>query len=250
VIRTLDLGADKMGQVPREDGEDNPFLGLRSIRLSLRNIHLFRVQLRAILRASALGNVQVMFPMISTLGELRRAKMVLADAMEDLEERGVAFDRHLPVGMMVEVPSAVVMIDQFLREVDFVSIGTNDLVQYTLAVDRSNRDVADLYQTTDPAVLRLIDATIQAARRVNVPVTVCGQMSGTPAYAMLLLGMGLRSMSVPPSAIPEIKQLCRNVSISQCEAVARRAMSMEDAHEIDKLVHEELKKVVPELAYH
>ncbi len=247
VIRTLDLGADKMGQVPRDEEEENPFLGLRSIRLSLRNMSLFRVQLRAILRASALGDVQVMFPMIATLHELRQAKMVLADAMEDLEERGIEFRRDIPVGMMVEVPSAVVRIDQFLREVDFISIGTNDLVQYTLAVDRSNRDVADLYRSTDPSVLRLIRQSIQAANEANKHVSACGQMSSHPAEAMLLLGMGLRSLSVPPSAIPEIKQMCRAVSIDYCEKIAERAMSMEHAREIETYLQEELKRCVPEL---
>ena len=149
--------------------------------------------------------------------------------------------------MMVEVPSAVVRIDQFIREVDFISIGTNDLVQYTLAVDRSNRDVADLYRATDPSVLRLIRQSIQAANEANKHVSACGQMSSHPAEAMLLLGMGLRSLSVPPSAIPEIKQMCRAVSIDQCEKIAERVMSMEHAREIETYLQEELKRCVPEL---
>ncbi len=246
IIRTFDLGADKVPHLPQPQDERNPFLGSRSIRLALRNLPMFRKQLRAILRASALGNVRIMFPLISTLLEFRKAKMVLADVTEDLEEHGVPFNAELPVGMMVEVPSAVMMIDRFVEEVDFLSIGTNDLIQYTLAVDRSNRDVVDLYNAADPAVLKLISMTIRAARRKPTPVNLCGQMSGSPVYTMLLLGMGLRQFSVTPSAIPEVKRVCRSVTIEQCEAVARRAMSMEDARGIKVFLREELKKHVRE----
>ncbi|HJT31423.1 MAG TPA: phosphoenolpyruvate--protein phosphotransferase [Pirellulales bacterium] len=246
VIRTLDLGADKLtGQ--DLDIERNPFLGLRSIRISLRNTELFRTQLRAILRASALGDVRVMFPLISTMLELRQAKMVLADVMEDLEERGLPFHRDLKVGMMVEVPSVVVMIDHFVEEVDFLSIGTNDLIQYTLAVDRSNKDVAALYTASDPAILKLIELSVQAAGRRGIPVNLCGQMSGNPLYTMLLLGLGLRQMSVPPSAIPEIKKICRSVTIAQCEEVAARARRLEHARDVKRYLKEELKQVLPEL---
>jgi phosphotransferase system enzyme I (PtsI) len=209
---------------------------------------MFRTQLRAILRASALGDVRVMFPLISTVQELRQAKMVLADVAEDLEEEGLAFDPDIPVGMMVEVPAAVAMLDRFLEDVDFVSIGTNDLIQYTLAVDRSNKEVADLYNASDPAVLRLIDMTVRSARQRDVPASLCGQMSGSPMYTMLLLGLGLRALSVAPSAIPEIKSLCRTVTMAQCEQVTQRAMNMEDAHETTRLLREELRKVAPELA--
>jgi phosphotransferase system enzyme I (PtsI) len=207
---------------------------------------MFRRQLRAILRASVLGNVRIMFPLISTLLEFRKAKMVLADVMEDLEERGVPFRANLPVGMMVEVPSAVMMIDQFADEVDFLSIGTNDLIQYTLAVDRSNKDVVGLYNAADPAVLKLILRTIQAGARKPIPVNLCGQMSGSPLYTMLLLGLGLRQFSVTWRAIPEIKKVCRSVTIEQCEAVARHAMSMEHAREIKAYLRKELNKCVPE----
>jgi phosphotransferase system enzyme I (PtsI) len=225
----------------------NPFLGLRSIRLSLKNLPLFRTQLRAILRASVLGDVRVMFPLIATLVELRQAKMVLADVVEDLEEEGIPYKRDLPVGMMVEVPAAVMMLDHFAAEVDFLSIGTNDLIQYTLAVDRSNKDVAPLYNAADPAVLKLIQIAVSAAERTSVPVNVCGQMSGNPVYTMLLLGLGLRRLSVTPIAIPEIKKMCRSVSIPQCQAVAARAMEMENGRDIKSYLREELKKVSPEL---
>lgn len=247
VIRTLDLGADKMGLVQLGEAEHNPFLGLRSIRLSLRNLTLFRTQLRALLRASAAGNVRVMFPLVTTLHELRSAKMLLADVMEDLEEQKIPFNREIPVGIMVETPATVVMLDRFLREVDFISIGTNDLIQYALAVDRSNKEVADLYQASDPAVLRLINLTVQAATKASVPASLCGQMSGSAHYTMLLLGLGLRSLSVPPSAISEVKRVVRSVSIPQCEAVSRRALTMDSAREVDKFLQEEVRKILPDL---
>lgn len=247
-IRTFDLGADKVPHLPAPEDERNPFLGLRSIRLALRNLPLFRTQLRAVLRASALGNVRVMFPLVSTLMELRQAKMVLADVMEDLEERGIEFNRDMSIGMMVEVPAAVMMIDRFVEEVDFLSIGTNDLIQYTLAVDRSNKDVVGLYNAADPSVLKLIAITIEAADRHSVPVNLCGQMSGNPIYTMLLLGLGLRRFSVTPSAIPEIKNVCRHVTSEQCRAVAARALAMENARDIKSYLREELKKRVPEQA--
>ncbi|NLX96423.1 MAG: phosphoenolpyruvate--protein phosphotransferase [Rhodopirellula sp.] len=246
-IRTFDLGADKVPHLPTPEDERNPFLGLRSIRLALRNVPMFRTQLRAILRASALGQVRVMFPLVSTILEFRQAKMVLADVIEDLEEHGVEYDHELQVGMMVEVPSAVMMIDHFVEEADFLSIGTNDLVQYTLAVDRSNKDVVGLYNSADPAVLKLISMTVQAAKRKGVPLSLCGQMSGNPIYTMLLVGMGLRQLSVTPSAIPEIKKVCRSVSIEECEAIANRALSMENARDIKNFLRKELKKHVPEL---
>jgi len=242
-IRTFDLGADKVPQLTQTDDERNPFLGLRSIRLALRNLPMFRTQLRAALRASAEGNLQIMFPLVSTLLELRQAKMVLADVMEDLEESGEPFNRDLPIGMMVEVPAAVMMIDQFIDEVDFLSIGTNDLIQYTLAVDRSNKDVVNLYNAADPAVLKLIQRAIEAADARGVPINLCGQMSGNTTYTMLLLGLGLRRFSVAPSAIPEIKNVCRSVSIGQCEAVAQRVLTMENARDIKAFLKEELKKV-------
>ncbi|MBN1908685.1 MAG: phosphoenolpyruvate--protein phosphotransferase [Pirellulales bacterium] len=246
-IRTFDLGADKVSHLPDPEDERNPFLGLRSIRLALRNLPMFRNQLRAILRASVLGNVQVMFPLISTVLELRHAKMVLSDVMEDLDERGIEFNRDLPIGMMVEVPAAVMMIDHFVNEVDFLSIGTNDLIQYALAVDRANSDVVSLYNASDPAVLKLIAATIEAGNKKGIPVSLCGQMSGNTVYTMLLLGLGLRHFSVTPSAILEIKRVCRSVTIPQCEEVAQRALTMENARDVKSFLRGEVRKHVPEL---
>ncbi|MEX0939316.1 MAG: phosphoenolpyruvate--protein phosphotransferase [Pirellulales bacterium] len=247
VIRTLDLGADKLPGASTSEDERNPFLGLRSIRLSLRNLPLFRTQLRAILRASAEGSVRILFPLVTTVMELRQAKMVLADVMEDLHESGVPFNRDVPVGMMVEVPAAVMMMDRFADEVSFFSLGTNDLIQYTLAVDRNNKEVAGLYNAVDPAVLRLIQMAIDTAGQRGIPINLCGQMSGSASYTMLLLGMGLRSFSVAPGAIPEIKKICRSVTIEDCQQLAQRALAMENARDIKSFVKKEIRKAVPEL---
>lgn len=247
-IRTFDLGADKVPAQLGTEREANPFLGLRSIRLALRHIELFRTQARAILRAGLSGNVQVMFPMITTLAELRQTKLLWRDVMEDLAENHIPFAPRLPLGIMVEVPAVAVMIDRFLDEVAFISIGTNDLIQYTLAVDRTNRNVVSLYNPTDPAVLWLIEHTIRQADQKGVPVSLCGQMAGNPLYTMLLIGLGLRKFSVTFSAIPEIKKVCRSVTVEQCKALADRALQMENARDIQALLREQLIKIVPAFA--
>jgi phosphotransferase system enzyme I (PtsI) len=244
VIRTLDLGADKMLTETSLEDERNPCLGLRSIRLSLRQLPMFRTQLRAILRASALGDVRVMFPLICTIVELRQARMVLADVMEDLTEHGIPFNRNMPVGMMVETPAAVMMLDAFIKEVDFVSIGTNDLIQYTLAVDRGNKEVADLYNACDPAVLRLLRRSLDVAREAGVPANVCGQMSGSVMYTQLLLGLGLRQLSVPASAIPEVKQVCRSVSVADCRRIAERVLEMDGAREVKAFLRDQMRRLL------
>jgi phosphotransferase system enzyme I (PtsI) len=245
-IRTLDLGADKLRNLPMPEDERNPVLGLRSIRLALRNVELFRTQLRAALRASALGKIRIMFPLITKMQELRQAKMLLTDVMEDLEEHHIAFDRDIEVGMMVEVPAAVILIDRFVEEVDFISIGTNDLIQYTLAVDRGNKNVASMYTAADPAVLRQIDTSLKAAAKAGIPANICGQMSGNTVYTMLLLGLGLRQFSVPPAAILEIKRVIRAANIKLCEQIADRVMEMESSAAIRNYLKGELKKIVPE----
>jgi phosphotransferase system enzyme I (PtsI) len=248
VIRTLDLGADKFAvqaeAVPRER---NPFLGLRSIRLCLRNLTLFKTQMRAILRASALGKVRIMFPMVSTLLELRQCKMILAEVKEDLEEEGVAFDPDLPVGTMIEVPSAALMADQLAKEVKFFSIGTNDLTQYTLAADRTNELVAALYTPADPAVLRLIKRVVRAAQRHQIEVNVCGEMSGEPIYTMLLLGLGLRQLSVTPHNIPAIKTVIRTITLEEANQVAREALRLETARDVNNYLRQQMRRILPEV---
>lgn len=248
VIRTLDLGADKMGHKPLVEQEHNPFLGLRSIRLSLRNPALFRTQLRAALRVASEGDLQVMFPMITTLHELRTARMVLRQVADDLCEEGIKVPSDLSVGMMVEVPAAVLMLEKFLPEVDFISIGTNDLTQYTLAVDRSNEYVADLYMAVDPAVLRLIKMSVDLAQLHGIDVSVCGEMSATPAHALMLVGFGVRTLSAPPAALPGVKHAIRAVTLEQCQAMAKRALEFETAREVDAFLMSHFATLVPELA--
>lgn len=247
VIRTLDLGADKMGHRPLAEQEHNPFLGLRSIRLSLRNLDLFRPQLRAVLRAATEGDIWLMFPLITTLAELRQARSLLRFVAEDLKESGVPHRSDIPVGMMVEVPAAVVMLEKFIGEVDFLSIGTNDLAQYTLAVDRSNEYVADLYQSSDPAVLRLIRQSVEVAQANERPISVCGEMSSNPGRALLLLGLGVRHLSVPPSSLLRVKKAIRSVSIQQCQEIAKRVMNFDSAREVDLYLLDRLSEYVPEL---
>lgn len=248
VIRTLDLGADKIpASSSRIARAMNPVLGLRSIRLSLQNLPLFKTQLRAILRAAVRGNVSIMFPLVSTLLEYRQAKMILSDVIEDLDEQKIEFRADVPVGMMVEVPAAAVMADEFAPEVDFFSIGTNDLIQYTLAADRSDPAVANLYCPADPSILRLIDTVLRAGREANIPVTVCGQMSSDPKYVPLLLGMGLRQLSCTPHAIPNLKDVVRHISIEQAEQIAGEARTLDTARDIDNYLRGELLKTCPDL---
>jgi phosphotransferase system enzyme I (PtsI) len=250
VIRTLDLGADKVPGTMRELFElgSNPELGLRSIRVSLDNQDLFKTQLRAVLRAAVGADVRIMFPLISSLSEWRLAKMILQDVKEDLEEEGVEFNGAIPVGIMVEVPSVAWMADEFAREVDFFSIGTNDLIQYTLAADRSDPSVAKYYNAADPAILRTIRAVVDAADKRQLPVTVCGQMSSDPKAVPLLVGMGLRQLSTTPHAIPEVKEVIRSLTIARARDVASHALQMEVARDVDAYLRGELKKICPDLA--
>lgn len=247
-IRTCDLGSDKLTADLDDLQERNPALGLRSIRLSLRNVGMFAVQLRAILRASVTGNVRMMFPMVTTLPELRAAKMILADVKEDLHEHGIPFDPHIQVGIMVEVPAVVMMLDRFVGEVDFLSIGTNDLIQYTLGVDRSNSLVSHLFHPEDPAVLRLIRHTVETADKAKIPVCLCGQMASNPLYIPLLLGLGLRELSCTPQAIQVVKEVCRSVSMEQCRRIAADAMAMDTALDIRTVLRERRREIFPQLA--
>lgn len=245
-IRTMDLGSDKQTQGQFEVAERNPALGCRSIRYCLQNLDMFRRQLRAVLRASALGPVKVMFPLVTNTLEIRQARMIVHDVMEDLEEEKIPFDRKIPIGMMVEAPSAAVMAAVFAKEVDFFSIGTNDLVQYTLAVDRINERVANLYSAAHPAVIRLIKDTVRAARRHKVPVSICGEAAGNTMFTMLLLGLGLRSLSMTPSVIPEVKRVVRGVDIEACERLARKVGSFDSERQISAYMREKTKAIIPE----
>jgi phosphotransferase system enzyme I (PtsI) len=246
VIRTLDLGADKYTQSKAANPERNPFLGDRSIRMCLHDIPMFKRQLRAIMRASTQGDVRIMFPMISTLMELRQAKMVLYDVMEDLEDEGIEFRREIPIGMMIEVPSAALMADSFAKEVNFFSIGTNDLIQYTLAVDRTNEKVAGLFCPAHPAVLKLVRDVIRIGQRHNISVSVCGEMAGEPLYTLLLLGLGLTLFSMNGPDIPEVKKIIRSTTLEHAKQIARRVMSFDSERQVMHFLREETRKLVPE----
>jgi phosphotransferase system enzyme I (PtsI) len=246
IIRTFDLGADKYTQSRRAAPEPNPFLGLRSIRFCLQNLTMFKTQLRAILRASVLGQVKIMFPLITNIQELMQAKMILHDVMEDLDEEGIAYNRNLGVGIMVETPSAALTASTLARDADFFSIGTNDLTQYTLAVDRGNELVSTLYSAADPAVLRLIRTVIQDAYKAQIDVSVCGETASEPEYVMLLLGMGVRTLSMTPPMIPEIKQVIRTVTIEDCNHLAREVLAMNSERQISSYLRSAARKILPE----
>jgi phosphotransferase system enzyme I (PtsI) len=246
VIRTLDLGADKYTQTRARIPERNPFLGCRSIRFCLQNLPMFRTQIRAILRASVDAQASMMFPLIINLLELRQAKSVVRDAIEDLEEEDIPHRADMPIGMMVETPSAALQCEAFAKEVDFFSIGTNDLVQYTLAVDRGNEKVASLFTAAHPAVLMLIKEILRTGQRYDVPVSLCGEMAGDPQFTLLLLGLGLRTFSVAPPAIPEIKKVIRSVTMEQALQVARRVMSFDSDKEVINYLRVETRRILPE----
>jgi phosphotransferase system enzyme I (PtsI) len=226
--------------------EPNPFLGLRSIRYCLQNLMMFKTQLRAILRASVLGQVKIMFPLITNRQELMQAKMILHDVMEDLGEESIAYNKDIHVGIMIETPSAALTAFSLARNVDFFSIGTNDLTQYTLAVDRGNELVSTLYSTVDPAVLRLVRTVIQDAHKAQIDLSVCGEMASEPEYIMLLLGMGVKTMSLSPPMIPEIKQIIRSVTIEDCNKVARKVLSMNSERQISAYLRSSTRKILPE----
>jgi phosphotransferase system enzyme I (PtsI) len=232
VIRTLDLGGDKFLAHMQMPTELNPFLGWRAIRISLQERDIFRAQLRAILRASAEGNVKVMYPMISGLDELKQANALLEEYKAELREEKIPFDEHLEVGAMIETPSAAIVAESLAKRVKFFSIGTNDLIQYSLAVDRMNEKIAHLYEPTHPAIVRLIKSTVDAAHKHNVRVTVCGEMAGDPVLAPLLLGLGVDELSAAPSLVPSLKYLIRRLKLSEARELAAFALECESAAEI------------------
>ncbi len=224
IIRTLDAGGDKLPVEPLTDPEPNPFLGWRGIRVSLARPAMFRDQIRAVLRASAFGKVAVMFPMISGLSEVLRGKEMVRRCMDELDREGVAFDANLPVGVMVEVPAAAICADLLAPEVDFFSIGTNDLIQYTVAADRVNPHVADLYRPTHPAVIRLIRRTIDAANDNGIWTGICGEMAGDIRLTPLLIGLGVEELSVGPQQVPRVGHAIRSLSYAECAAMSDEAL--------------------------
>jgi phosphotransferase system enzyme I (PtsI) len=235
-IRTLDFGGDKFFEDGRSQREKNPFLGYRSIRVFLREKDLFKQQVRAILRASAYGHIKILFPMISSVEEIRRVRELFESTKMELRKEGIPFDERIPFGIMIEVPSVAIVADQIVKEVDFMSIGTNDLIQYTLAVDRDNDLVNSLYQPLNPAVLRLIQTVTEVAKKANKPVTLCGEMAGDPKYIPLLVGLGLTDLSMNPIALLEAKKIIRSISYEHLKSVVNKALNLPTAEEIIRLI--------------
>jgi phosphotransferase system enzyme I (PtsI) len=245
IFRTFDVGGDKV--MADAQAEENPFLGWRGIRILLDQPEIFQAQLRALLRASTRKNLRIMFPMVSTVSEVRRARAQLEAAKTDLRSRGIPFDEEMKIGVMIEVPAAALMADAMAAEVDFLSIGTNDLIQYLLAVDRDNVAVADLYQQFNPAVLRTIKGIIDAGHRRNVWVGMCGEMAGDPLATILLVGLGLDEFSTVPTSLPEIKKIIRSVRVKDARRVAARALALETDEEIRTFLARTTRKLIPEL---
>ncbi len=239
-FRTLDIGGDKLAKSVGEYLAEaaNPALGLRAIRLSLKEPHLLKTQFRAILRAGALGPVKILLPMVTTADEVERARAILRDCYKDLKNEKAAIpDKMPPLGTMIEIPAAALSADGLAAVSDFFALGTNDLTQYTVAIDRGNDQVAALYNPLNPAVLRLIEFTVEAAKRMGIPVSICGEMGADPKYTALLVGLGIREFSVGFSSVPRIKQRIRALSLDQCEEHARQVMNQYEPARITDLVN-------------
>jgi len=247
VIRTLDLGGDKLLSSLAVPTEMNPFLGWRAIRFCLQQTEIFRAQLRAILRASAEGNVRIMYPMISGLDELNQANMLLARCQDELSAQNVPFDDKLAIGAMIETPSAALIAYSLAQRVQFFSLGTNDLIQYTLAVDRMNEKIAHLYEPTHPAILRLIKQTVDAAHAHNIRVSVCGEMAGDPVLVPLLLGLGVDELSAATSVIAPVKFLIRRMKIAEAKELAAFALECESPAEIAARCQQLAQQIAPSL---
>jgi phosphotransferase system enzyme I (PtsI) len=235
-IRTMDLGADKNPKWLNHDVADNPALGLTGIRLCLAEPLMFRAQLRALLRASHYGKVKILFPMLNSLGELKQSIAQLDYAKQELHEEGLPFDEKVEVGAMIEIPSAALVVGSFIKYVDFLSIGTNDLIQYTLAIDRNDDSVSHLYDPVHPAVLKLILHTIRTGIKGGVPVSVCGEMAGDPRLTRLLLGMGLRKFSMHPASLLAVKRMVLNTHLDDIAPIAGRMLRSEDPDKIADLL--------------
>ncbi len=247
IIRTLDIGGDKFRSEDSTPVEVNPFLGFRAIRFCLANVDIFEAQLRAILRASAEGNVRIMYPMISGVAEVVQANDILRQVMRDLKKQKLAFDEQIPVGAMIEIPSAALTAEMIAPEVDFFSIGSNDLIQYTLAVDRVNEKVANLYEPTHPAILRLIRSVVEAAHNNNIWVGVCGEMAGEPLFAPLLLGMGIDELSAAASSLPRLKEVIRRLTLREAQELASASLHANSGREVLAMLNALLQRVDPDL---
>jgi len=245
-IRTLDLGYDKLSSHAFHEDTINPAMGLRGIRLCFKQKELFRQQLRGILRASHYGKVKLLFPMISGVRDIRQAKDILAEVKTDLRHQGIPFDEGIPVGVMIEVPSAAVIADMLAPEVDYFSIGTNDLIQYTLAVDRVNEHVSCFYEPLHPSILRLLQNTVEAAHGNGIPVSVCGEMAGEPLYTLVLMGLGVDQLSMNPLSVPYIKKIIRNSTYKDAREILAKCLTFKVATEVEKYVAEQMYQRFPD----
>jgi len=246
VIRTFDLGGKKLAREVMGSKEDNPVLGLRALRLCMQHRDMFKTQLRALLRASAFGKIKIMFPLVSGVQELRQVKTLVREIRLELDAEGIPYNRELQIGIMIEVPSAAVIADLLATEADFFAIGTNDLIQYSLAIDRGNENVSYLYEPLHPALLRLIKFVIDAGKRAGIPVSMCGEMAADPIYAIVLLGLGLEIYSMNPSSIPVVKNVIRSVRYKDCKRIAEMALQKKTAQEIEEFVIESVAMRFPE----
>lgn len=232
VIRTLDIGGDKNLKYMKLPKEDNPFLGYRAIRIFLDNISLFKVQLRAILRASAYGNLAIMIPMISSIEELRESKKIIQEVKDELRTKQIPFNKNIEIGIMIEIPSAALMAEELAKECDFFSIGTNDLIQYTIAVERGNEKVSNLYTHFHPAVIRLIKSTIDGAHKNNIICGMCGEAAGDPMFIPLLIGLGLDEFSMNANKILQARKLIRELNFQDCKQIAQNVLKLNSSEEV------------------
>jgi phosphotransferase system enzyme I (PtsI) len=247
IIRTLDLGGDKLTDNIETGDELNPFLGWRAIRFCLENVHIFKTQLRAILRASVYSNIKMMFPMISGLDEVRRGLQIVEECKAELRFEGINFNEALEVGVMIEVPTAAIMADLLAREVDFFSIGTNDLIQYSVAIDRTNERVAHLYEPSHPSIVRLLKMVADAAHANDIWVGVCGEMAGEALFTPLLLGLGMDELSANASLVPQVKSAVQRVTITECRELVEAALLLDTPAAVLARCQELAQKNFPEL---
>ncbi|MGH9196929.1 MAG: putative PEP-binding protein, partial [Acidimicrobiia bacterium] len=246
IIRTFDLGGKKLAREVIGSDEDNPVLGLRALRLCMKHRDMFRSQLRGLLRASAYGNMKIMFPLVSGIPELRQVKTLIREIRAELDAESIAYNPELQIGIMVEVPAAAMIADLFATEADFFAIGTNDLIQYALAIDRGNENVSYLYEPLHPALLRLVKFVIDAGKTAGIPVSMCGEMAADPLYAIVLVGLGLEIFSMNPSMIPVIKDVLRSVRYRDCKRIAENALEKKTAQEIEEYVIESVAMRLPQ----
>lgn len=244
-IRTIDLGGDKLALSQVYEAQANPALGLRAIRLCLKEVGLFKTQLRALFRASIHGNLRILLPMISSVEEVLRVKKIIREVKKDLTSKDVQFKDDVPLGIMIEVPSAVFMAAELAKEVDFFSIGTNDLIQYGLAIDRVNEHVSYLYNPYHPAVLRMIEQTVKVAKRQGIKVSICGEMAGDPLAITLMVGLGLDALSMNPISIPRVKKTLRSVTKSKSLQILKGALALPTAEEVEKYLKKKTSEMLP-----